>query len=169
MPDGTCEVCGEYACDCGRCTGCDRVFRARSLNDDGECRACRPQRIIVTGGRDFDRRDIVFGVLGNAHRRHGIGLVIQGGAPGADRLARQWADFYRVPRETYKAEWRKYGNAAGPIRNERMATESKADQVHAFRGGAGTNDMVSRAIRHGIVVVDWQLDEAPVCYEDDER
>jgi hypothetical protein len=52
-----------------------------------------------------------------------------------------------------KADWRKYGAAAGPIRNQRML-EGPPDIVVAFAGGKGTADMVQRARAAGIAVIE---------------
>jgi hypothetical protein len=67
MPDGTCECCGEFACDCGRCAECDFVFLAAALDDDNMCRACRPLVRPVTDP-DVDAPD---GAEVDGYVRHG--------------------------------------------------------------------------------------------------
>jgi hypothetical protein len=52
-----------------------------------------------------------------------------------------------------KAEWKKYGPAAGPIRNQRML-DWGPDLVVAFSGGKGTADMVRRARAAGVEVIE---------------
>lgn len=110
--------------------------------------------IIVCGGRDYNNVSAVYHALHIAHQKRGITLIIEGGATGADRLARQWAQENDVPIQTFEAEWEKYGKAAGPKRNEQMLEEGNADGVIAFPGGRGTADMVSKAKAAGVKV--WQ-------------
>ena len=47
--------------------------------------------------------------------------------------------------EEFKADWDKFGRAAGPIRNAQMLREGKPDLVVAFPGGRGTANMVAQA------------------------
>lgn len=68
-----------------------------------------------------------------------------------------WADEWAVVNwaqfEEYPADWKRYGMAAGPIRNRRMLKEGKPDIVIAFAGGRGTADMVRQAKAAGVPVV----------------
>lgn len=109
--------------------------------------------VIVTGGRHFDDRGAVYQFLNEVHRAIGITLLRQGGAKGADELAREWADEADVDFETFEADWEKWGNAAGPIRNQEMLDAGDVDLVLAFPGGRGTADMVAKAKRAGISTI----------------
>ncbi|HKS72677.1 MAG TPA: SLOG family protein [Terriglobales bacterium] len=114
-------------------------------------------RVLVCGGRDFSDRDLMARTLA-PYRPSPITAVsehkiIQGGAIGADTLAREWAEVYGVPYREFPADWNKHGRAAGPIRNQRMIDEGKPDLVIAFPGGRGTADMISRAEKAGIRVM----------------
>lgn len=84
-------------------------------------------------------------------------VVIHGDCRGADRMAGVWAEQYGFSVERFPAEWQKYGNAAGPIRNQRMLDEGKPDVVLAFHSdiakSKGTADMVRRARRVAGLVV----------------
>lgn len=116
----------------------------------------KPFRILVCGGQDWENRVLTFGVLdGYKHfyGEKGIPIVIvQGGARGADFLAKEWAIKNDVPQEEYLAEWSKYGRRAGPMRNSKMlATEP--DLVIAFPGGRGTADTMGKARKMNIPVV----------------
>ena len=46
---------------------------------------------LVCGGRDFDERELVWRTLDKYQENYGPLTVIQGGAPGADCWARDWA------------------------------------------------------------------------------
>lgn len=112
------------------------------------------KRILVCGGRDFNDEDIVFAAL-ESHVDRMQSTVIQGHAPGADRLAREWCGRNGVHLESYPADWAAHGKAAGPIRNQRMIDEGKPTKVIAFPGGRGTADMVRRARAAGIPVFEF--------------
>jgi predicted Rossmann-fold nucleotide-binding protein len=111
-------------------------------------------RVLVCGGRDFSDAAAVRRALQAVHDKYLIGLIIEGGALGADRLARQWAIDNGVPYCTYAADWKKHGKAAGPMRNERMIAEGEPDAVVAFPGGRGTADMIGKARAAGLRV--WE-------------
>lgn len=108
-------------------------------------------RVLVCGGRDYVDALTLGSWLGAAHKAHPVSLIIEGGATGADRLARHWAEFVGVPVRTFKADWA-LGPKAGPMRNSRMIEEGMPDLVIAFPGGKGTADMVRRARAAGIEV-----------------
>jgi len=105
--------------------------------------------IIVTGGRDYNNWDKVQKVLS----LFDIGLLIQGGASGADRLAQKYCDFYQINSFLVEAEWDKHGRAAGPIRNLEMLKKYPNAIVVAFPGGAGTENCVKQAISRGHIVL----------------
>ena len=109
-------------------------------------------RILVTGGRGYSDKTRVFEVLDRYRDKFGVDLVIQGGATGADALAKYWADARDIPCLRVPALWRKLGDAAGPERNRRMLALGRPDKVIAFAGGAGTRNMVELARAEGIEV-----------------
>lgn len=111
-------------------------------------------RVLVCGGRDFNDEDTVFAAL-ESHVDRMRSTVIQGHAPGADRLAREWCARNGVHIESYPADWASHGKAAGPIRNQRMIDVGKPTKVIAFPGGRGTADMVRRARAAGIPVFEF--------------
>ena len=111
-------------------------------------------RVLVCGGRDYCDSSRVWGELDTLRRtaRHDAMVVIQGGAHGADQIARDWCVSRKVPYDNYPADWNTHGKAAGPIRNQRMLDVGKPDLVIAFPGGRGTADMVRRARAAGVLV-----------------
>lgn len=109
--------------------------------------------VLVTGGRDFNDRELVFRVLDELKPS----LIVHGGAKGADMLARFWARANGVRQRIHNANWERFGRAAGTIRNQAMLDEQAAcgepvALVVAFPGGKGTADMVRRARGAGIEV-----------------
>lgn len=83
-------------------------------------------------------------------------VIIQGGARGADLIARDRCAYHDIKFQTFPAEWDRYGKAAGPIRNQQMLDEGKPDCVIAFHddieNSRGTKDMVERARKAGLTV-----------------
>ncbi|MDO8616900.1 MAG: DUF2493 domain-containing protein [Dehalococcoidia bacterium] len=110
-------------------------------------------RVLVCGGRDFDDALTLGSWLGGVHKDHGITLLIEGGARGADRMARGFAKWKGIPVRTFEADWAKHGRSAGPIRNRQMLVEGGPDLVVAFEGGRGTANMVEQARRAGVQVL----------------
>lgn len=115
-------------------------------------------RILVTGGRNYTRIEVVNLALDAVHRKRGISVLIEGGARGADRLAQLWGHANRVHVITEYANWRKYGPAAGVLRNAAMLLKHRPDAVVAFPGGSGTADMVARAEAAGVPV--WRVKDS---------
>lgn len=106
--------------------------------------------VLVTGGRDYSDRRIIFLSLTKYHRLEPISLLVQGWARGVDQLAHQWAVENDVPSTGQKyrithADWTRYGNGAGPLRNRRMFDDTRPDVVIGFHGGNGTADMLRYA------------------------
>ncbi len=114
--------------------------------------------VLVTGGRNYEKKAEAMGILDAFHARHPISFLIEGGAGGADRLAKLWRESRGIDGKTFEAAWgdmsavpcvvrtnsrgEKYNAAAGTIRNERMAREGRPDGCVVFPGGRGTADML---------------------------
>lgn len=107
-------------------------------------------RLLVTGGRDYRDFQALAALLDSIHQKTPITSIVHGAARGADSLASAWAAYRDIPAIAYPANWTRDGKAAGPIRNQRMLTESRPDAYLAFPGGRGTADMVQRCKRAGV-------------------
>lgn len=117
--------------------------------------------VLVTGGRDFSDRALVFRVLDEVDALSPITTVVEGEAAGADVLAKAWAlarGRAVSPFPVTPEAWAALGLAAGPARNAAMlqaardlaAARSVPLVAIAFRGGGGTADMVRRAVAVGV-------------------
>jgi hypothetical protein len=110
-------------------------------------------RILVTG----DRRWSDFKVIYEALEEFRPEKICEGGADGADYLARKAAHQLGIPCRTFKAHWEQEGRAAGPIRNRRMFTLFKPHRVLAFHDdlseSKGTLNMVMLATKAGVPVL----------------
>ena len=118
-----------------------------------------PSRILVCGGRDFldylKLRDVLDSLINDLEDPSNV-VIIQGGAKGADFLAKVYAYCWGwggLMCEEYPADWRKHGKGAGSIRNQQMLDEGRPNLVVAFPGGSGTADMVRRARKAGVEVI----------------
>ena len=118
----------------------------------GRERGKQVKSIIVCGGRDYQDSHAVSLALDLAYIEFGNLHIIQGGATGADLIAKTWAITNKQQVTTVPADWETYGRSAGPIRNQIMLDKFKPDLVIAFPGGRGTKDMVKRALKAGIPV-----------------
>ena len=115
--------------------------------------------VIVCGGRDYRERGRVFAALDLAHARDPITLVMHGACAdsetgalkGVDRWANEWATERGIRVEPHPADWTRWGGAAGPVRNKRMA-EIGAHNCIAFPGRQGTSSMIREAEQFGITV-----------------
>lgn len=120
-------------------------------------------RILVCGGRDFNDWDFLSRYMTKWYvqycREECIYdvpdvTVISGMAKGVDSMAVKWANILNFPVMEFPADWNKHGKAAGPIRNQQMLDEGQPDLVVAFPGGVGTQDMVHRAKKAGVEVIE---------------
>lgn len=110
--------------------------------------------LLVTGSRHYEDAATVRRVL---TAFSGSGLVLMhGGAPGLDTLARNaWMEL-GLPALGIRAEWDRYGSKAGPIRNQVMVDIGDHVLCLAFPApdSVGTWDCVRRAQKAGIPVLE---------------
>lgn len=132
-------------------------------------------RVLICGDRDWPRANEgpIVALVSGMYAAYGPEIVfIQGGARGADGIAKRYADLLqdqdsRVTSLTFPARWKEHDregvtkvpcrcaqskttcNAAGPRRNQKMLDEGRPDVVFAFHdfieNSKGTRDMVQRA------------------------
>jgi hypothetical protein len=111
-------------------------------------------RVLVCGDRNWTNKLPIIRELGFLSKK--IECVIEGEALGADSIARDIAEYVGIPVIKFPANWRKFGKAAGPIRNLQMIQEGKPDLVLAFHPdintSKGTKNMVHLAKMHNIPV-----------------
>lgn len=113
------------------------------------------QTWLICGGRDFTDREMFDSAMSELVALQGMpSRVIQGGAKGADSLAKGWAQKHALDIKTEKAKWNLYGRGAGPIRNQTMLDKYQPDFVVAFPGGRGTADMVEKSRKAGVNVAE---------------
>ena len=119
-------------------------------------------RLVVTGGRDFDDRRFIYSALNEALELFGFSYLIEGDARGLDKIAGFWArkTLGDAANIKYPADWSnieapnawvktrpdgtKYNALAGEWRNWEMLQDGKPDYALIFHGGKGTADMFEK-------------------------
>jgi len=123
-------------------------------------RTRQPGRLViaVTGGRHFSDEYTLYEALDQvealADKARMLLTIVEGGATGADRMARKWALLNHVNLVIERADWTAHGKAAGPLRNQAIIDRHHPDLCIAMPGGRGTADMVARCKAAGIPVFD---------------
>lgn len=119
--------------------------------------------VIVCGGRDEYLNSFRLSLLREFFILNNVSIVITGGAKGVDQAANNLAKSMELTCEVYEAQWSKYGNAAGPIRNRQMMVRLKEIEdtmqhkisVVAFPGGTGTKNMKMIAKKNNVRIVEF--------------
>ena len=96
-------------------------------------------KLLICGGRDFNNYEM----LDEAIKELPLipFIIIEGGAEGADSLARQWAINNKIHYAEVPALWDQFGKPAGQLRNNIMGM-LKPDHCLAMPGGNGTHHMI---------------------------
>jgi hypothetical protein len=99
-------------------------------------------KTIIAGCRDFTDYSVLEEVIRVTELYKKITEVVSGVATGVDALGERWATENNIPIKKYVAYWKKFGYAAGPIRNKQMA--KYADGLLAIWDGKspGTKNMI---------------------------
>lgn len=120
-------------------------------------------KIAVTGGRKYRLTEFETEDMAEFVRCSGVTEFRDGGCSGADVGARRGAglgSFGNIRFVIYPADWKTFGKAAGPVRNERMLTgehfrygcSGNVDLLIAYPGDRGTENCIIQARNHGIEV-----------------
>ena len=111
------------------------------------------KRILICGDRNWNHPEIIDSFIKSLPKD---AVIIEGECRGADIQSRISAKKYGHEVIPFKADWKRYGNSAGPIRNAEMLEKGKPDLVVAFHENLeqskGTRNMVTQAMAKGIPV-----------------
>lgn len=120
-------------------------------------------KVIISGSRDYSRSIVVNAFLDGLYEKYGDELyIIEGGARGADKLARDWVrekfgDQYHKHHWRVDADWQKLGAYAGHARNKTMLEEGEPNIVFGFKDDfnhkmdkGGTENMLKIAAEAGV-------------------
>lgn len=112
-------------------------------------------KLVIAGGRDLHIHwSFLDSIIGNVFfwdDDEEISEIVSGGATGIDTAAKQLAMAYdeEVDYIEFRAEWDKYGKAAGPKRNELMAEYGDALLLIWDGESRGSRNMRSNMKRLG--------------------
>ena len=105
----------------------------------------RKVKIAIVGSRTFNDYSVLQGFIRNKCNEHFLTpvAVVSGGAKGADALGARYANDYQLPLILHKPDWKRYGKAAGFIRNKDIIKD--CDVCFAFWDGQsrGTADDIN--------------------------
>lgn len=109
-------------------------------------------RVIIAGSRHFDPQYAI-SLVSQAISESGFEIteVIHGAARGIDLAADAFCRG-RYPIQSFPAEWGKYGNRAGPMRNAKMAEVGEALILVWDGKSPGSRNMLQTAQRRGLKV-----------------
>ena len=90
-------------------------------------------KVLVCGGRDFNNEILLSNIIDaivpwNCLLHYDIEFVT-GGAEGADKLGKKYADNHCYSCKVFPADWDKNGKSAGFIRNAEMANYIEHDGI----------------------------------------
>ena len=111
-------------------------------------------RLLICGGREYTDYKKLCSCMDQLPFKPSI--IIEGGARGADSLAKRWAIAHRTHYAEVPALWSAFGKRAGTLRNAAML-DLYPGYCIALPGGTGTADMVERCKAAGIPV--WEISD----------
>ncbi|MCA9070959.1 MAG: DUF2493 domain-containing protein [Planctomycetaceae bacterium] len=110
-------------------------------------------KVLVCGSRGWTRKDLIFDQL---QLLEGEVIVIHGAARGADTHAGEVAEELNFDVFACPADWKRYGRAAGIIRNRQMLDDYQPELVLAFvrnwGRSPGSRHTVDLALQRGLDV-----------------
>jgi len=107
--------------------------------------------VIVAGSRDLNRYDLVCDTIKSYPFK--ITKLIAGGASGIDLNCKMYAKKNNIPYQEFKADWGKFGRAAGPIRNKEMAKNADG-LIVIHHNSPGSLSMKKEATLMGLAIVE---------------
>ena len=102
-------------------------------------------KVIIAGTRSVNDYKLVVQSI----ERSGFNIteVVSGCATGVDTLGEQWARANNIPIKEMPADWNRFGNSAGPMRNRQMAEYADAAIVIWDGESRGSRNMIENMIR----------------------
>jgi hypothetical protein len=102
-------------------------------------------KLAIVGSRDYHNYITIKSAVDQIRKHVEVTEIVSGGAPGVDALAKRYAEEEKIKYVEFPADWKSYGKAAGPMRNQQIV--DYCDKVVAFPAdhSPGTNDTIKRA------------------------
>lgn len=112
-------------------------------------------KVIIAGSRSFadyeKLKSVCDSILPNLYSEPRIS-ILSGTSSGSDSLGERYAKERGYTLNRYPADWKRYGKAAGPIRNRQMVKEADAAIIFWDGQSRGTKNLIEEANRHGLKV-----------------
>ena len=109
-------------------------------------------KVLVCGSREWTNEKVIRDVLRNYLAADDV-TIINGACRGADKISTKVAKELGFKVKEFPADWKKFGRAAGPKRNERMAKQFP-EMVLCFHNNLneskGTKNMIETAKKFNI-------------------
>ena len=109
-------------------------------------------RVIIAGSRSFEDLDLLCNFCDYVLSDLDDIEIVSGTAEGADNLGEEYAKLRGYPIKPFPANWKRYGKAAGPIRNEEMAAYSNMLIVFWDGKRKKKKNMIDTAEKKGLLV-----------------
>jgi len=102
-------------------------------------------KLIIAGSRDISPTTAQIDACLDKFfiKKFDIDEVVSGTARGGDKAGEAWAERYEINCFQMPANWKKYGKAAGIIRNERMGYYADAALVFIHNASRGSTHMAN--------------------------
>lgn len=117
-------------------------------------------RLIIAGSRHYEAAHadrLVLDAMVDWRQAHGWpASILSGGAPGIDRAGAKWcAEHLGLHMlDPHHADWKTHGNAAGPIRNAKMAANADALLLIWDGKSKGSASMKAEAEKAGLHITE---------------
>ncbi len=121
-------------------------------------------KILICGGRHFNEYEVFCKTVKSIIEELKIELeeieLVSGGCEGTDKMAERFAEDNGIPIKVFLPDWKRYGKAAGPIRNRQMIVFIKDFDfryVIAFTSdkSRGTRNTIDLAKKNNIEVYEF--------------
>ena len=109
--------------------------------------------LLIAGSRTFEDRELLYRVADEVLAGDNEAVIIEGGAAGADELAKDYALEHGLQYIEFPADWEKYGRAAGPKRNDEMVKFIKEKNGRALYFWDGESKGTKQCIESGKAVL----------------
>jgi hypothetical protein len=109
-------------------------------------------KVIIAGGRNIKDYNLVVAAIEESGWKDQITEVVSGGADGVDKLGERWAMDNLLYVRRFNADWKRWGNRAGPIRNLEMAKYADALILVWDGESKGSKSMKRHAENEGIPI-----------------
>lgn len=110
-------------------------------------------RVVISGPRTCTRKDDIFSVIKNfIDEIGGAEEIVAGGSTGVDLIARMYAESTNIKYTEFAPNWQDDLNAAGMVRDSRMAEYGTHLLVISDGKYKGSNNLIHEAERNGLTI-----------------